>query len=365
MLKIGRASQELFAWCLLIGLVVASNASDKRDKASSPSKSQPKAQAKHVPDKAAKHAPGPANKGKQHKTTIKESADKGKHGKATSLQVAKTASGKTAAKDKSGKATSLNKAARNTREPEPKAKAKTKDSAVLAKAVGKSANRGDEKVLTSRLLRASFAPKQTEEESERHGKFGKAAPRSTREVEAEPFTALKNMRPREVQPERTSARSSEQDDDRAETNAVRRTAEASALSTKASKSANAANAEEDTPAYQIQLPDKIEVSEAGSLSPTMTNLLTLSNSRPSTPFGAVVTKNNTPPALRNDLAIPSERVQEIQYELAKRGFYNGPLNGVYDEATLLAMWEFQKNYGLPATGYPTAHALKRLGLTSW
>jgi peptidoglycan hydrolase-like protein with peptidoglycan-binding domain len=58
-------------------------------------------------------------------------------------------------------------------------------------------------------------------------------------------------------------------------------------------------------------------------------------------------------------------VLEIQYELSKRGFYAGEPSGVYDETTILAMWEFQKNYGLPATGYPTAHSLKRLGLTNW
>lgn len=231
------------------------------------------------------------------------------------------------------------------------------------KAAGKAtkATRLSEQPLTSRLTRASFTPltpAKPQAESERRGKFGKLETGATRSdnrrterEEEKAVAALPPLRRNETanvrEPERNPARGSE----RVEAIPATRPREI--------------NAPSDTPGYQIQLPDKIEVIEYGSTSPTVAKLLTLPEARPLTPFGAIVTKNSTPPAKRNDLAIPQERVLEIQYELVKRGFYNTEPNGLYDEATILAMWEFQKNYGLPATGYPSAHALKRLGLTSW
>ena len=214
-----------------------------------------------------------------------------------------------------------------------------------------------EQPLTSRLLRATFTPSlplKPATESGRRGKFGK------REVEESPAGNRRVDRDKEldevpIQPTRrtetANSRNVERNSERSETTPALRPREI--------------NTATDMPAYQIQLPDKIEVVEYGSTSPTMTKLLTLPEARPLTPFGAVVTKTNTPPTKRNDLTIPQQRVLEIQYELVKRGFYSAEPNGLYDEATVLAMWEFQKNYGLPATGYPSAHSLKRLGLTSW
>jgi hypothetical protein len=119
----------------------------------------------------------------------------------------------------------------------------------------------------------------------------------------------------------------------------------------------------DAPKLPVARPDRIEVIEPGS--PQLMRLQALANSRPLPSYGAIVTRTGTPPAPRKDISIPQQRVFEIQYELAKRGFYTAEPNGLYDDVTVAAMWEFQKNYGLPATGYPTAHALKRLGLTSW
>ena len=119
----------------------------------------------------------------------------------------------------------------------------------------------------------------------------------------------------------------------------------------------------DAPKLPIAKPDRIEVVEPNS--PQLEQLQTLRNSRPLPSYGAIVTRTGTPPAPRKDISIPQQRVFEIQYELAKRGFYTAEPNGLYDDVTIASMWEFQKNYGLPATGYPTAHALKRLGLTSW
>ncbi len=223
------------------------------------------------------------------------------------------------------------------------------------------ATRLSEQPLTSRLTRATFTPLtpvKPQAESERRGKFGKQDKSATRGDDRrtdrdneKTIASIQPIRRNETanlrEPERNPARGNE----RVEPTPAMRPREI--------------NAAADTPAYPIQLPDMIEVIEYGSISPTVAKLLTLPEARPLTPFGAIVTKTNTPPSKRNDLAIPPERVLEIQYELVKRGFYAAEPNGLYDEATILAMWEFQKNYGLPATGYPSAHALKRLGLTSW
>jgi hypothetical protein len=222
-----------------------------------------------------------------------------------------------------------------------------------------------EQPLTSRLTRATFTPApvlKLQEESGRRGKYGKresdevfanehsAGREDDREVEGKEEKEAATILPIRRN-ETTKSRNVERNPERVEAMPATRPREI--------------NTAADTPAYQIQLPDKIEVVEYGSTSPTISKLLTLPESRPLTPFGAIVTKTNTPPTKRNDLAIPQQRVFEIQYELVKRGFYSAEPNGLYDEATVLAMWEFQKNYGLPATGYPSAHTLKRLGLTSW
>ncbi len=119
----------------------------------------------------------------------------------------------------------------------------------------------------------------------------------------------------------------------------------------------------DAPKLPLAKVDRIEVIESDS--PQIEQLQTLRNSRPLPSYGAIVTRTGTPPTPRKDISIPQQRVFEIQYELAKRGFFTAEPNGLYDDTTVASMWEFQKNYGLPATGYPTAHALKRLGLTSW
>jgi peptidoglycan hydrolase-like protein with peptidoglycan-binding domain len=66
--------------------------------------------------------------------------------------------------------------------------------------------------------------------------------------------------------------------------------------------------------------------------------------------------------LRPGGAIPRERVREIQLALIERGFLDGPPTGVYDARTIEAMRRFQEAEGIEVTGYPTAHALYRLGL---
>ncbi|HVF88907.1 MAG TPA: peptidoglycan-binding protein [Blastocatellia bacterium] len=61
--------------------------------------------------------------------------------------------------------------------------------------------------------------------------------------------------------------------------------------------------------------------------------------------------------------IQSDRVIEIQNALMKAGVYEGPSTGQYDETTSAAMKRFQVSNGLPATGLPSAHTLKKLGVS--
>lgn len=67
-------------------------------------------------------------------------------------------------------------------------------------------------------------------------------------------------------------------------------------------------------------------------------------------------------SLRPGSRIPRARVLEIQRALIERGFLK-KATGVYDRATVEAMKAFQAAEGLEVTGYPTAHALHRLGLS--
>ena len=53
---------------------------------------------------------------------------------------------------------------------------------------------------------------------------------------------------------------------------------------------------------------------------------------------------------------------EIQKALIKLGYLSGPPSGQYDDDTVQAMKEFQSANQLTATGLPSAHALKRLGV---
>ena len=61
--------------------------------------------------------------------------------------------------------------------------------------------------------------------------------------------------------------------------------------------------------------------------------------------------------------ISSERANEIQEALIKLGYLEGPASGQYDEKTADAMKQFQGANKLPTTGLPSAHTLKRLGVS--
>jgi len=109
-------------------------------------------------------------------------------------------------------------------------------------------------------------------------------------------------------------------------------------------------------------PDRIEVIENGSASsPDLARYLKLPPPSPRPPQDP----SETDPTRRKPLKIDGSRALQIQQALKQRGFYTGELTGVYDEATVEAMRSFQTQEKIPATGYPTAHALKRLGLASW
>jgi Putative peptidoglycan binding domain len=118
-------------------------------------------------------------------------------------------------------------------------------------------------------------------------------------------------------------------------------------------------------AYQAAptYPDRVEVIEYGSSdSADLKRLLNMPNT--STSSGLDSTEPAAPPK-RVNVRMDASRVFEIQQALASKGFYQGEMTGVYDQPTVGAMRQFQLKEKILATGYPTAHALRRLGLAKW
>ena len=113
------------------------------------------------------------------------------------------------------------------------------------------------------------------------------------------------------------------------------------------------------------VPDQIEVVEYGSTKLTNEARAATRPLPRATPDPSTQTTNFNISTKRLDVDIDSRRVIEIQEALAKKGFYQGVPTGVYDETTMEAMRQFQASNQIDVTGYPTAHALKRLGLTNW
>ncbi len=119
------------------------------------------------------------------------------------------------------------------------------------------------------------------------------------------------------------------------------------------------------PESSPELPDRIEVIEYGSdPPPDLARHLNPPQPRGHTPD---ISPESIPTVVprRKKINIDSERTLQIQQALTERSFFTGEMTGVYDEATIDAMRRFQTSQKIPATGYPTAHALKRLGLTRW
>jgi hypothetical protein len=111
-------------------------------------------------------------------------------------------------------------------------------------------------------------------------------------------------------------------------------------------------------------PDRVEVIESGSASsPDLARYLNL----PPPSHQAPRASSETDPGSitrGKPLKIDGTRALQIQQALKQRGFYAGEMTGVYDQTTVEAMRRFQTQEKIPATGYPTAHALKRLGLAN-
>jgi hypothetical protein len=71
----------------------------------------------------------------------------------------------------------------------------------------------------------------------------------------------------------------------------------------------------------------------------------------------------TPAPVARVSGIALERVMEIQNALLKVGYYQGEATGIYDENTKQAMKQYQQANNLQASGLPSAHALKKLGVS--
>ncbi|MDP5275863.1 L,D-transpeptidase family protein [Chengkuizengella axinellae] len=52
----------------------------------------------------------------------------------------------------------------------------------------------------------------------------------------------------------------------------------------------------------------------------------------------------------------------LQQNLKSHGYYKGKANGIFDEATEIAVKKMQKDYGLPVTGVTTKREYRRLGM---
>ena len=60
----------------------------------------------------------------------------------------------------------------------------------------------------------------------------------------------------------------------------------------------------------------------------------------------------------------SEIITDIQRELAQRGFYDGPVDGIHGSKTDAAIRKFEKKAGLPLTGEPSEALLKTMVQTA-
>lgn len=112
------------------------------------------------------------------------------------------------------------------------------------------------------------------------------------------------------------------------------------------------------------VPDEIEVLENGSASNSDLARL-LNPPRPQALQATFAEPDLNGSLKRKPVRIDPRRVIQIQQALESQGFYKGEMSGVYDDNTAEAMRQFQAANKIAATGYPTAQALRRLGLTSY
>jgi peptidoglycan hydrolase-like protein with peptidoglycan-binding domain len=80
------------------------------------------------------------------------------------------------------------------------------------------------------------------------------------------------------------------------------------------------------------------------------------------PSPQVLAQANVPPLVRPDLSLGARgaEVAELQAVLRLLGFYQGNVDGNYDEATQAGVMKFQQAAGLPATGQVTINTWNRL-----
>lgn len=115
--------------------------------------------------------------------------------------------------------------------------------------------------------------------------------------------------------------------------------------------AESSRTEEPTPPPVLAASDRIEVVEWGA-KPTV-SVQPAPRPVPTRPGSS---------SRRYEVDMDPGRIQQIQQALISRGFLTGEPTSFYDDATIEAMRQFQISQKIDATGYPTAHALKRLGL---
>lgn len=241
-------------------------------------------------------------------------------------------------------------AARHTRDRKGK---KGKQAAEDERTLAKSKSQG--KAADRRAAALEAGKKNRNDREEKAEKSKRPAEREERTVKAEKAVTEKRVVREQPEAELTPARKGKfgskagRDETEAGTNVTSFTIE----TTKAAR-------ESAQPVAAV--PDIIEVKEYDPARPGADNS--------SVARRALRAFNNTDAApnissRRIEVSIDRERITEIQQALSQKGFYTGEPTGVWDDVTYDAMKRFQISQRIDATGYPTAHALKRLGLTSW
>jgi protease YdgD len=67
---------------------------------------------------------------------------------------------------------------------------------------------------------------------------------------------------------------------------------------------------------------------------------------------------------RAQIIASAPQIRDIQTALLKRGYYDGPIDGVFGPQLRHAIQAFEERERLPATGLPTADLARRLGVTT-
>jgi peptidoglycan hydrolase-like protein with peptidoglycan-binding domain len=76
--------------------------------------------------------------------------------------------------------------------------------------------------------------------------------------------------------------------------------------------------------------------------------------------GSIAPAAETEPAVPSHVVVDPDFVSGLQKVLARRGFYDGPVDGKIGGQTRAAIADFEQNAGLTVTGEPTVELLARL-----